>query len=153
MNTAYIKPVVAAVLNIFNTMIDLPIVSRKPSFKKEKGPTTEVIGLISMSGSVSGFFCLGFSKKLAFCLSSKLLECQITENNSDCMDAIGEITNMIAGNAKSEFPDDGISISVPKVIFDPAKDPYPTSAPVISIPFETQEEFLLVDMSIIWNSK
>jgi chemotaxis protein CheX len=136
MNAAYIKPVVSAVLNIFNTMIALPVVSGQPSFKKEKRYTAEVIGLISMSGPVTGFFCLGFSKKLACCLSSRLLGCRVSENHSDCMDAIGEITNMIAGNAKSEFPDDGISITVPKVIFDPANEPYPTIAPVISIPFE-----------------
>jgi chemotaxis protein CheX len=89
------------------------------------------------------------SKKLAFFLSSRLLECLIDEANADCIDAVGEITNMIAGNAKSEFPDDGISISVPKVVFDPANEPYPLAAPVVSIPFETQGETFLVDMVLI----
>jgi hypothetical protein len=60
---------------------------------------------------------------------------------------------MIACNAKSEFPDDGIAISVPTVIFSPAKEPYPTSTPVVSIPFETQGEAFLVDMGILWKSK
>ena len=109
--------------------------------------------MITMSGPVSGFICLAISKKLAFLLSSKLLECEVVEANADCIDAIGEITNMIAGNAKSEFPDEGIIISVPTVVFDTAKKPYPMVAPVISIPFETQGEVLLVDMSIIRNSK
>jgi chemotaxis protein CheX len=134
-------------------MIDLSVVSGKPSLKKEKRPTTEVIGLISMAGPVSGFICLGLSKKLAFYLSSKLLECQITENTADCIDAIGEIINMIAGNAKSDFPDDGISISVPKVIFDSANETYPITAPVISIPFETKGEAFFVDMALNWKSK
>ena len=40
-----------------------------------------------------------------------------------------------------------------KVVFDTAKEPYPTAAPVISIPFETQGEILLVDLSIIRHSK
>jgi chemotaxis protein CheX len=153
MNAKYITPIIVSVQNVFETMIQLPVVSGKQFFKKEKRPTTDVISMITMSGPVSGFICLGISKKLAFLLSSKLLECEVSEANGDCIDAIGEITNMIAGNAKSEFPDDGVIISVPKVILDPSKDPYPTSAPVISIPFETQGEVLLVDMSIIWNSK
>jgi chemotaxis protein CheX len=153
MSAKYITPIIVSVQNVFETMIQLPVVSGKQYFNEEKRPTTDVISMITMSGPVSGFICLGISKKLAFLLSSKLLECEVIEANSDCIDAIGEITNMIAGNAKSEFPDDGVIISVPRVILDPAKDPYPTSAPVISIPFETQGEVLLVDMSIIWNSK
>jgi chemotaxis protein CheX len=149
MSAAYLKPVVSAVLNVFNTMIEVPIISGKPTFKKEKRPTTEVAALILMSGPVYGFFCLGFSKSLAFYLSSKLLECAITEENSDCADAVGEIINMIAGNAKSDFPDGGISISTPRVIFDAVKEPYPTNAPIVTIPFETQGETLLVDLSIV----
>jgi chemotaxis protein CheX len=153
MNAKYITPVIVSVQNVFETMIQLPVVSGKQFFKKEKRPTTDVICMITMSGPVSGFICLGISMRLAFLLSSKLLECQVSEANGDCIDAIGEITNMIAGNAKSKFPDDGIIISVPRVVFDTAKEPYPTAAPVISIPFETQGEVLLVDMSIIRNSK
>ena len=153
MNAKYITPIIVSVQNVFATMIQLPVVSGKQCFKKEKRPTTEVISMITMSGPVSGFICLGISKRLAFLLSSKLLECQVSEANGDCIDAIGEITNMIAGNAKSEFPDDGIIISVPKVVFGTAKEPYPTAAPVISIPFETQGEVLLVDMSILRNPK
>ena len=153
MNAKYITPIIVSVQNVFATMIQLPVVSGKQCFKKEKRPTTEVISMITMSGPVSGFICLGISKRLAFLLSSKLLECQVSEANGDCIDAIGEITNMIAGNAKSEFPDDGIIISVPKVVFGTAKEPYPTPAPVISIPFETQGEVLLVDMSILRNPK
>jgi chemotaxis protein CheX len=151
MNSKYITPVIVSVQNIFGTMIELPVVSGKHFFKKDKRPTTDVLSMITMSGPVSGFICLGMSMKLAFLLSSKLLECEVSEANGDCIDAIGEITNMIAGNAKSEFPDDGIIISVPKVFFDTAKKPYPTAAPVISIPFETQEEVMLVDMSITRN--
>ena len=153
MNAKYITPVIVSVQNVFDTMIQLPVVSGKQFFKKEKRPTTDVISMITMAGPVSGFICLGISMKLAFLLSSKLLECEVDEANGDCIDAIGEITNMIAGNAKSEFPDDGIIISVPKVVFDTAKEPYPTTAPVISIPFETQGEILLVDLSILRNSK
>ena len=153
MNTKYITPVIASVRNVFETMFQLPVVSGKQFFKKEKRPTTDVIGMITMSGPVSGFICLGISKKFAFLLSSKLLDCQVCEANGDCIDAIGEITNMIAGNAKSEFPDDGIIISVPKVVFDTAKEPYPMVAPVISIPFESRGEVLLVDMSIARNPK
>jgi hypothetical protein len=99
MNAKYITPVILSVQNVFETMIQLPVVSGKQFFKTEKRPTTDVICMITMSGPVSGLICLGISKELAFLLSSKLLDCVVSEANGDCSDAIGEITNMIAGNA------------------------------------------------------
>jgi CheY-specific phosphatase CheX len=89
MNAAYIRPVVMAVQNVFETMIKLPVVAGKQSFKKEKRPTTDVISMITLSGPVSGFISLGLSSKLALLLASQLLECEISEASDGCIDAIG----------------------------------------------------------------
>lgn len=48
----------------------------------------------------------------------------IAEANTDCMEAIGEITNRIAGITKSDFPDMGASIPVQMVVFYSVKEPY-----------------------------
>ena len=56
---------------------------------------------------------------------------------------------MIAGNAKSEFPDPNISISMPKVWFNPSGPLYPDNVPIITIPFNVQGEPFLVDMAVI----
>jgi hypothetical protein len=53
---------------------------------------------------------------------------------------------MIAGNAKSEFPDEGIAISVPEVSFNP-------SGAVFPLNFQTQGEELLVDMGLLLTSR
>ena len=150
MNAAYIRPVVKAVHSVFDTMIQIPISSGKPYLKQDKCFTSDVIGLVSMSGPVSGFICLGLSETLAFALASKLLDGRITEASADCVDAIGEITNMIAGNAKSEFPDGRVSISVPKVVFGSAKEPCPIICPVISLPFKADGENFLVDIGLVF---
>ena len=52
---------------------------------------------------------------------------------------------MIAGNAKSEFP--------AEVVFDPSNAVFPRNVPVISIPFQTQGEELLVDMGLLLNPR
>jgi chemotaxis protein CheX len=130
-------------------MILLPVVPGKQFFKKVKRPTTEVVSTITLSGPVAGFVCLGLSKNLAFVLASRLLGCRIGEANAECIDAIGELTNMIAGNAKSDFPDEGIAISVPVVSFNPSGAVFPLNVPVISIPFQTQGEELLADMGLL----
>jgi len=48
MNAKYITPVIVSVQNVFETMIQLPVVSGKQFFKKEKRPTTDVICMITM---------------------------------------------------------------------------------------------------------
>ena len=152
MHAKYLAPVIAAVKNVFATMIQLPVVPGKQFFKKEKRPTTEVVSTITLSGPVSGLVSLGISRNLAFVLASRLLDCRVGEANAECNDAIGELTNMIAGNAKSEFPDEGIDISVPQVSFNPSGAVFPLNVPVISIPFKTQGEELLVDMGLLLTS-
>jgi chemotaxis protein CheX len=149
MNAKYIAPVTTAVQNVFGTMIGLPVVAGRAYFKKEKQPSTEVVSMISMSGPVSGFVGIGTSSKLAFSLAAKLLECTIDGPSESCIDAIGEIINMIAGNAKSEFPDPNISISVPKVWFNPSGPLYPDNVPIITIPFDVQGEAFLVDLAVV----
>ena len=153
MHAKYIAPVISAVQNVFATMIQLPVVPGKQFFKKDKRPTTEVVSTIILSGPVAGFVCLGLSRNLALVLASRLLDCQIDEASAECIDAIGELTNMIAGNAKSEFPDEGIAISVPKVVFEPSGAVFPLNVPIISIPFQTQGEALLVDMGLLLNTR
>ena len=72
----------------------------------------------------------------------------ITELDDDCTDALGEIANMIAGSAKSNFPSDGTSISIPSVVVGRHKVAYPKGLPIISIPCETSSGRLVVDVTL-----
>jgi CheY-specific phosphatase CheX len=83
MHAKHIVPVIAAVQNVFATMIQLPVVPGKQFFKKEKRPTTEVVSTITLSGPVSGFVSLGLSINLALVLASWLLDCRIGEANAE----------------------------------------------------------------------
>jgi CheY-specific phosphatase CheX len=55
-----------------------------------------------------GKVILNLSKKLALKIYEILLEEPVDEFNSEVKDAVAEITNMITGNAKSEFEKQGI---------------------------------------------
>jgi len=68
--------------------------------------------------------------------------------NTDCTDAIGEIANMIAGNAKSEFPDDNITISVPSVIVGQHRVAYPSGITIISIPCQASDGEIVIDVAL-----
>ena len=58
--------------------------------------------------------------------------------NSDVVDAIGELTNMIAGSAKAQLEPFQMSIGLPTVIVG-SDNPisFPSKSPTINIPFES----------------
>ena len=148
MDVKFINPFLIAVQNIFDTMIDLSFSLGKPSLKKDNVPSYEVSGIIGLSGSVSGCVVINLSKEIAIKLASALLDEEFTELNDDCTDAIGEIANMIAGNAKTDFPVDNTSISVPSVVVGKHKMTYPRGIPIVSVPCETSGGQLVIDIAL-----
>ncbi len=151
MDVRFINPFLVAVQNIFDTMIDVPFKLGKPTIKKKDLPSHEVSGIIGISGEVSGCVVVSFTEEIALQLASELLGEKIETIDEDCSDAIGEIANMIAGNAKTNFPVGNTSISVPTVVVGKHKVNYPSGISIISIPCETGSGKLVIDVAIKTN--
>jgi chemotaxis protein CheX len=148
MDVRYINPFLTAVKDVFETMIEVSFTVGKPSLKKDNVPSQEVSSIIGISGDVSGCVVVTLSKKTALQLASALLGDQIQELDDDCIDAIGEIANMVAGSAKAGFPDENTSLSVPTVVIGKHRVNYPSAVPIISIPCETSEGKFGVDIAL-----
>jgi CheY-specific phosphatase CheX len=148
LNAAYIRPVLEAVDNLFATMIGLPASAGKPAFKKDKCPSHAITSRIDLSGAMSGAICVSMSRELSLVLSSRLLGEDKTDLDPDCMDAIKEFANMIVGNAKSEFPDDRITITPPTLHLEPSGGIYPQGVMVVSVPFQTPSGDFTVDLAL-----
>ncbi len=148
MDPRYIQPFVVAVKNVFDTMINVPFNLGKPSLKNGNEVPHEISGIIGLSGNVSGCVVISLSSRVAFELVSALLGEPVEQLNDDCTDAIGEIANMIAGNAKTDFPAEGTHISVPSVVFGKHKVTYPSGIPIISIPCRTEKGDLIIEVAL-----
>jgi len=148
MEVQYINPFLIAVQKVFDTMIDVPFVLGKPVLKKDRIPPYEVSSIIGLSGEVTGCVVISLEANIALELASALLDDEFTEIDEDCTDAIGEITNMIAGNAKTDFPGKNNAISVPTVVIGKHKLSYPKGIPIISIPCKAGDGELSIDIAI-----
>jgi chemotaxis protein CheX len=148
MDPKYIQPFVVAVQKVFDTMIDVPLSLKKPYLKKDKEVPHEISGIIGLSGNVTGCVVVSMSHKIAFRLVSSLVGEEVTELDDDCTDAIGEIANMIAGNAKTNFPGNGNAISVPSVVVGKHKVSYPSGLPIVSIPCQTDVGDLVIEIAL-----
>ena len=148
MDVKYINPFVTAVKKLFNTMIEVPFKLGTPSLKKGNVPAYEISGIIGLSGTVSGCVVINLSKDIALQLVSALIGDEVTELDDDCTDAIGEIANMIAGNAKTDFPSEGTSMSVPSVVVGRHQVSYPSGLPIIAIPCMTDKGELVIEVAL-----
>jgi len=148
MKAAYINPFVNAVISLFQTMMTLTVKVGTPTLKTKAKAHYDVCGVIDVSGDVNGRVVVSMPEPLATVLASELLDDTIEVLDEDCIDAVGEIANMIAGNAKTDFPGGSNAISVPQVVIGRENVPYPVRTPVISIPCETAKGPLLIDVAL-----
>jgi len=148
MDVRYINPFLVAIQNLFETMIDIPFTLGKPTLKRSQQPPYEISSIIGLSGDVSGCVVISLSREIALQMASALLGEPMEELDADCTDAIGEIANMIAGNAKTDFPEVGCNISVPSVVTGQHKVAYPSGIPIITIPCSTERGALVIDIAL-----
>lgn len=90
-------------------------ISRIPA----RAPNIALMGIIGMSGKNTGFLTVSLSEYVATQAISGLLQETRTTIDSQVIDGVGELTNIIAGGIKSRLantPWQFLSITVPSVI-------------------------------------
>jgi len=116
MDVKCINPFMGAIKNVFKTMLNLDIQFGKPHIKNQAETTHDISGIIGLSGDVVGAVIVSFPKLCAVKIASTFSGLTLTENDEDFSDAIGELANMIAGNAKKDLEGLNIMISTPSVV-------------------------------------
>lgn len=147
MDVAYINPFITATRNVFDTMIHVPMMLGKPHLRERTSSSYIVAASIQLTGTVTGSVTLCFPEAVALALVSGLTGEECRSLDADCLDALGEIANMIAGNAKKDFPDSGVGLATPSVT-EPKNVKYPDKTPVIVIPCTTGKGRLAIEVAL-----
>ncbi len=147
-NPTIIKAFVFSTKNVLATMVNTQCTIGKPYLKEKNSSTYDVSGIVGFTGDIVGSVVIRFTKETALNLIESFTGERFSEDSDDFTDAIGELSNMIAGNAKSEF---GLSagISIPSVIVGPNHNVARMSdVPCVVIPCETPSGKLAVEVNI-----
>jgi chemotaxis protein CheX len=154
MDVKFINPFVMAIANVFETMVHTKVKVGKPTLKQAELVTAEVSGIIGLSGDVQGCVVLSFPGDVACKVASAFAGLELTMKSPDFSDAIGELANMVAGNAKKDFVDHLASISLPSVVIGPGHQVSQSKAsPFLIIPCETALGGFNVEVALIANKK
>lgn len=139
-DVALAKPFVQATINVLSSMTGLSPVPGKPYVKKTDKAQGDVSAIVGITGCKSGAVALSFSQSCAIALVKGMLGDAIEDIIADTRDAVGEITNMISGQARATLSEMGLPLqgSTPSIVFGANHLlSFPGQVTTVAIPFET----------------
>jgi len=149
MRVKYINPFLQASMNLFKTHLGLKVTSAKPFLMEDPHDLYEVSGIIGLAGETEGAVVLSFSRETAINIVSRMSGKRYHALGTEIIDGVGELINIIAGNAKQGLLEFRIKISLPGVITgNTYRIHWPDGVPVICIPFESDAGPFTVNVSL-----
>ncbi|MEN6459494.1 MAG: chemotaxis protein CheX [Thermoguttaceae bacterium] len=117
MNQDYLDHFVTAAVSTFDAMLNCKLTPRETFAKEGTQPQHEVSGVIGLSSKKArGTVVLSLSQEAALAATGAMLGDQPAEINSDVTDAVGELTNIIAGAAKAKLEHLALDLSLPMTV-------------------------------------
>lgn len=140
METDFIRHFVNACRDAFDEMMDIQVNSGNPFIPKDKNIFFDISGIISLTGEVKGTIILSFPIDAANTVAARFTRKEDVDINKT-YDVIGEIANIIAGNAKNGLQGREIYLSVPHIIMGDNYDiKMIHQAIIVTIPFDFDKQ-------------
>ena len=140
MDVRYINPFIEATLHVLETMAFTKAEGGKPFLKKDQVALGDVSGIIGLTGDVMGTISVSFKEESILPIVSSMFGEEMNELNDDVKDAVGEIANMISGQARQKLAglDLNLKAAIPTVIMGKGHSiSHITDQKIVAIPFHT----------------
>lgn len=148
-NVEFINPFLVSTTTVFRTMAACELSRGKPYLADTVQPTHEISGVIGLSGKAIGTVVLSLGETVALKVTEAMLGEAPAGMNGDVVDAIGELTNMIAGAAKAQMEHLEMSVSLPSVIMGrDHRVGFPGDIQPIAIPFDSEWGPICVEVGL-----
>ena len=155
MEVKFVNPFIEGVLRILNTTASLQSVPEPPYVKSEDKFDGSIAGVLEISGELNGTAIIGFSEKSILGIVSAMFGEAMVELNDEIVDAVGEISNMVAGNVTTKLGDLGKQVKVKfshVLTMDESgiiSTQKPEEHPVLVFPFKTTQGKVLLEVNFI----
>ncbi len=151
MDVKYINPFLTATINVIKTMAFLDPKPGKPFIKKESKALGDVSGVIGLSGDLKGSLSITFEEDTIKHIVSNMFGEDINEINDEVRDAVGELTNMISGDARRQLQSFGVKIdaAIPSIITGKNHTiTHIAKGPIVALPFDTEKGKFIVEFTM-----
>ncbi|MBI4666081.1 MAG: chemotaxis protein CheX [Nitrospinae bacterium] len=150
MKSEYINPFLQATLNVLSTMANIQADPGKPYLKTDKKSVGDISGVIGLTGASRGAIVISFTTDAVCKVVGSMLGETYTDLSPDVRDAVGELTNMISGDARRRLAELGIvfEAGIPTIVAGKGHEIESiTKGPVVAIPFTVDGHMFVVEAS------
>lgn len=148
MKAEYINPFLEASINLFRNHLTFEIKNNPPYVNEDSQNLNEVSAIIGLAGDIVGAVVLSFTRDTAIAMASRFAGQTYHALTKEVIDCVGEMVNIIAGNAKRDLTGFRVEISLPGVITGHTyKINWPQGVPIITIPFDSEAGMFNVNVS------
>lgn len=151
MDANLINPFINATTNVLGTMAQVVCKVGKPYLKKDDKAKGDVTGVIGITGDSNGTIAVTFDQGSILKIVSNMFGEEMTELNHEIADAVGELVNMISGQARRELEEIGrlFHAAIPTVISGKGHCvTHYTDGPKIAIPFTTEDGVFTIEVCL-----
>ncbi len=138
MDVRYTQSFVVGITHVFKTMCDIDLVHQDAFAKDDRTTTAELTGVIGFTGDKKGVMSFSTSASGARTIYARLVREEYDRITPEIVDAVGEITNIISGQARKELEKESLHLMahVPMVFVGKGVQiSYITRGSIITIPF------------------
>ncbi|MFH2093528.1 MAG: chemotaxis protein CheX [Pseudomonadota bacterium] len=150
MDAKLVNPFIEGALHILDTTAFVKVKAEPPFLKKDRKAHGDISGFIEISGDLSGTAAISFSKKSILGIVSAMFGEEMTEINEEINDAVGEISNMIAGHVTTKIAETGKKVTVKFKEIKLGKDAiinHVEGAPhILALPFRTTKGKVVIEV-------
>lgn len=150
MDVKLINPFLVAAVHVLKTMAHLDAKAGKPFLKKEQSAFGDVSAVIGITGEAQGSMALTFTHPCIKAVVVNLLGTELTEMDDEVNDAVGELTNMICGDARRRLAETGICLQagIPTIVAGKGHTiSHVADGPRLAVPFETAQGSFMVEVA------
>ena len=119
MNVEFINPFLASTVNVIRIMTFTDPRPEKPFQRQhENASLGDITGVIGLTGAMNASMALSFSETAILYIVSNMFGEACKEIDIEVQDAVGELTNMICGDARRILAENGLRFegAIPTVI-------------------------------------
>ncbi|MCA9039859.1 MAG: chemotaxis protein CheX [Planctomycetaceae bacterium] len=139
LTSSCINPVLSATKSVFEAMLGCTPIRKGIALKDSSRPRYEISAVIGITGRANGTIAVSLKASTAMEVLYRLVGIQADEMNAEVCDAVGELTNIIVGNAKAKMEELQLSISIPNIITSSGHNVhYPSKVHPICIEFDSE---------------
>lgn len=149
MDVKLVNPFIEATRHVLSSMAFTDATAGDPYLKQDTIARGDVTGIVGLIGEARGTVSVSFTESCILSIVSNMFGEEITEINDDVKDAVGEILNIVSGQARQKLETMGrvLKGAIPTVIS--GKDhtiTHITRQPIVAVPFESEKGSFTIEI-------